>query len=292
MPLPSGRALAVMAALQQLPASAAAGTLALPSFWGSSMVLPRGTPLVLWGTDTPGANVTVTYAGGTWHASQPAGADGRFQVALPASNATTAPQNVVVASTSGDTITLSDVVVGDVYVCSGQSNMELPVSCTAEYAALERAADSLGATLRIFQVSREDTYSDVKTPQDNLTASIPWSRASSDSIGGMSAFCYCACMREGMNVCVHFSAMRRAYGASSTRCGCHVRVVSLRLMRAPAPHPPTKPTPPAPPAPGSQPCIIARSPPAPQRLAQMPQLPTRTSRSACRTHRGAAWRSR
>jgi sialate O-acetylesterase len=111
MRLPSGCVLAAM--IMQLSTSAA-DSLSLPSFWGSSMVIPRGQPVVLWGIDAPGANVTVTYAGGTWHAAQSAGADGRFEVTLPAANATTTPQSVVVVSTSGAAITLSDVVVGDV----------------------------------------------------------------------------------------------------------------------------------------------------------------------------------
>lgn len=104
-------------------ASAAAtvdGELALPSFWGSSMVLPRDVPLSLWGTDTPGSNVSVVWGGDTFPATAPARSpDGRFEVALPATNVSVVPQSLVVQSTSGSTITLSDIVVGDVFVCSG-----------------------------------------------------------------------------------------------------------------------------------------------------------------------------
>ena len=100
--------------------SSASGELALPSFWGSSMVLPRDVPLTLWGTDAPGSNVTVAWSGKSFPAIAPARAtDGRFEVPLPASNLSVVPQSLVVQSTSGSTITLSDIVVGDVFVCSG-----------------------------------------------------------------------------------------------------------------------------------------------------------------------------
>jgi len=51
-------------------------------------------------------------------------------------------------------------------------------------------AEALGVTLRIFQVAMLDSYASVTTPQTNLTASIPWARASQGSIEGMSALCY------------------------------------------------------------------------------------------------------
>ena len=95
--------------------------LELPPYWASSMVLQRGVNLTLWGIDTPGSTVTAT-----WHAekftSKPAAADGRFEIALPASNVSVIPTTLQLQSSSGEALTLEDIVVGDVYVCSGQSN--------------------------------------------------------------------------------------------------------------------------------------------------------------------------
>lgn len=68
--------------------------------------------------------------------------------------------------------------------------MELSVADTVNYAAAASAADALGPTLRIFQVAMLDAYVDAVAPADNLTASIPWARASAASVPGMSALCY------------------------------------------------------------------------------------------------------
>ena len=101
--------------------------------------------------------------------------------------ATTADVN---SSVSTSTATLVDVMLGNVFVCSGQSNMELQVANTWNATAEAAAAADYGATLRIFQVATELTYSNVTTPQTNLTASIPWARPTASSVLGMSAMCY------------------------------------------------------------------------------------------------------
>ena len=71
---------------------------------------------------------------------------------LPAAPASTTPFTITLASTKSGSLTLSDLLVGDVYFCSGQSNMELSVENTAEQAAVLAKANILGATLRIFSV--------------------------------------------------------------------------------------------------------------------------------------------
>ena len=68
--------------------------------------------------------------------------------------------------------------------------MELTVDASYNWQTETADADALGATLRIFQVAMLDAYASTTTPQTNLTASIPWTRASSASIPGMSALCY------------------------------------------------------------------------------------------------------
>lgn len=168
--------------------ASAATALTLPTMWASSMVIQRGLPSSLWGMDTPGARVSVAWRGA--NVSTTADATGRFSVTLAAAPATTTPANLVIASSAGGVLTLADVLVGDVFVCSGQSNMELSVSNTVDAAAAATAADALGATLRIFQVAMLDEYVNAIAPADNLTASIPWARASAASVPGMSALCY------------------------------------------------------------------------------------------------------
>jgi sialate O-acetylesterase len=170
-------------------ASAVRAALTLPTHFASSMVLQRGAPIVFWGRDTPGESVSVTYRGA---ALPPATADatGRFAVTLPALPANATPDLISITSSSGSAATLSDVVVGDVFVCSGQSNMEIFVSWSARYNETLARADALGPMLRLLSVALEDAYVNATTPSDNFTAIIPWSRASNASAVGFSAFCY------------------------------------------------------------------------------------------------------
>ena len=93
----------------------------LPTHFASSMVLQRGASTTLWGLDAPGAAITATLFGA---ALPPATADaaGRFTISLPALPANATPGTLVLRTSSGaPAVTLADVVVGDVFVCSGQS---------------------------------------------------------------------------------------------------------------------------------------------------------------------------
>eukprot|EP00041_Stephanoeca_diplocostata_P015720 m.300986 g.300986 ORF g.300986 m.300986 type:complete len:183 (+) comp20135_c0_seq4:451-999(+) len=74
----------------------------------------------------------------------------------------------------GTTISLEDIVFGEVYVCSGQSNMELSVLATLNATKEIAAAGTHGPNLRVMQVALESSYFNVSVPQTNLSVSIPW----------------------------------------------------------------------------------------------------------------------
>ena len=85
------------------------------------MVLQRGREVGVHGQAEPGEKVTVEFAGHT--ASAQADAAGRWRATLPALEASAEPRDMVVRGT--DTVTIRDVLVGDVWLCSGQSNMSI-----------------------------------------------------------------------------------------------------------------------------------------------------------------------
>ena len=91
----------------------------LPAIFGDHMVLQQKQADPIWGWDTPGTTVTVIFAGKTNTAV--AGDDGKWMVKLDPLPANATPQKLVVTGTSQKII--SDVLVGEVWVCSGQSNM-------------------------------------------------------------------------------------------------------------------------------------------------------------------------
>jgi sialate O-acetylesterase len=95
------------------------------------MVLQRGVKVPVWGWATPGAKVTVQFAGQTKSAM--AQADGKWMVRLGSLSVSSEPRAIIITSSAGDrTVTIQDVLVGDVWLCSGQSNMEMGIgACTA-----------------------------------------------------------------------------------------------------------------------------------------------------------------
>ena len=95
----------------------------LPSIIGSGMVLQRDQRVPIWGWDEPGTEVTVTL--GDAEKTAKAGEDGKWTVHLDAMPAG-GPHTISIAGT--DTVTLQDVLVGEVWLCSGQSNMEWAVA--------------------------------------------------------------------------------------------------------------------------------------------------------------------
>ena len=106
----------------------------LHPLFGDRMVLQRGKPIAVWGWTAPGAAVAVGLAGAS--AQAVAGADGRWQATLPAMPAG-GPHTLTVEGPEKRTV--ADVLVGDVWLCSGQSNMEWSVA-NAKDAKAEIAA--------------------------------------------------------------------------------------------------------------------------------------------------------
>lgn len=92
-------------------------------------VLQRDAKVPVWGWTEPGAKVTVTFAGQTRTAI--AGTDGKWLVRLKAMPASAESRALTVTSSAGPvTVTINDVLVGEVWLCSGQSNMEMGMSMT------------------------------------------------------------------------------------------------------------------------------------------------------------------
>ncbi|MGL5018213.1 MAG: sialate O-acetylesterase, partial [Luteolibacter sp.] len=94
--------------------------LKLPAIIGDHMVLQQKQANPIWGWDTPGTEVTVTFAAQS--VSAKAGADGKWSVKLAPLPANAAPQTLKVAGST--TREIVDVLVGEVWMCSGQSNMQ------------------------------------------------------------------------------------------------------------------------------------------------------------------------
>lgn len=154
MPLRSGWSRAAWAcalslhALHRAPVARA--DVALPAIFGDHMVLQAGRPIPVWGSAAPGEQVTVEAAGA--RARAPADPAGRWRVELPPLAASGAFEVVVAGR---NRVVFRDVVLGEVWLASGQSNMELRLAQSDGAAqALAQARDD---RLRLFRVRHGET---------------------------------------------------------------------------------------------------------------------------------------
>ena len=108
-----------------LLANPAARALELERPFGDLMVLPHGQSVPVWGKGAPGSDVTVSFGAQTKSAK--CGNDGKWKVTL-APEAPSAEGRDLTVSSENLRVTLKDVLVGEVWLCSGQSNMDFPLA--------------------------------------------------------------------------------------------------------------------------------------------------------------------
>jgi len=143
------------------------------------MVLQREKPVPIWGRGDPGEVVTVHFAGQTKTATTTP--DGKWQVHLDPLMASAAPQTLTIQSNSqsGRRREVTDVLVGEVWLGSGQSNMAMAVN-RAQNFDTEQAA----ANLPLIRMFREESGA---TPTLNPDAAGKWTVCSPDTVGTFSA---------------------------------------------------------------------------------------------------------
>ena len=163
-------------ALAALPAHAA---VRLPAIFADHMVIQRGRPVHVWGFAAPQENVAVVFRGTQRTAT--ADALGQWSIELPPGNAG-GPFTLSVQGTNA--ITLRDILVGDVWVASGQSNMGFTLGEEPD-AAQELAAANF-SQLRLMNVNQH--YADF--PQDDLPVQMSWSLSGPDSAKDFSAVAF------------------------------------------------------------------------------------------------------
>ncbi|MFA4945705.1 MAG: sialate O-acetylesterase [Lentisphaeria bacterium] len=148
------------------------------ALFSDGVVLQEGMPVPVWGWADPGEPVTVSGNGAT--ATAQAGADGRWQVAIGPFQAG-GPFELAIAGKN--TVVVKDVMVGEVWVCSGQSNMEMVVANSQDAAAEIGAAAN--PAIRMFTVPKQ------VAPQPQLkVGGGSWQVANPATTGRFSAVGY------------------------------------------------------------------------------------------------------
>jgi sialate O-acetylesterase len=154
----------------------------MPQIFSDHMVLQREMPVRVWGWADAGEQVQVTFAG--QQVKTVTGADGRWQITLKKMRAQVAAQTLTIQGRN--TVSFTDVLVGEVWVCSGQSNMERLLEQTIySDADLATAQD---AQLRYFHVLPATSV----TPMEDVQRwdSQGWSPSTPQNALEFSAACF------------------------------------------------------------------------------------------------------
>lgn len=168
------------AALGLLATTAALAQVRLPRLVSNGMVLQRDAPVRIWGWAKPGEAVSVAFQGKTYRATT--GADSQWRVQLPAMKAGGPYELKIDASNH---LVLKDVLLGDVWFCAGQSNMELPMRRVRDKYPQE-VATANNPRIRQFDVPMR--Y-DFRGPKNDVTGGS-WVSLTPETVLGFSAVGY------------------------------------------------------------------------------------------------------
>ncbi|MBW7892689.1 MAG: sialate O-acetylesterase, partial [Chitinophagaceae bacterium] len=156
----------------------------LPAIFSSHMVLQRHKPIPVWGWADKGERVTVELSGPNISAQikkVKADKDGKWMIHLDPLEAG-GPYQLLVKGKK-NSLVLEDVLIGEVWICSGQSNMQWPVEWSAD--AEEEIAAANYTQIRQFEVPRVISM----TPQEGLSGGS-WQTATPEYVGKFTAVGY------------------------------------------------------------------------------------------------------
>jgi sialate O-acetylesterase len=168
------------------PAPAARAEVKLHPLFTDNMVIQQGVPTLVWGTAEPGEKVDVTISAAPGTTAHPvADAKGNWVAPLPALKPGTG--YTLTATAKSGKVDLKNVAVGEVWVCSGQSNMEWSVNAGETPAEVKAAAKH--PDIRLFTVQKRTAPHPINDMND-LGHFTRWVECSPETVGPFSAVAY------------------------------------------------------------------------------------------------------
>lgn len=182
-------------------ASPAFAALSLPHFFSDHMVLQRERAAAIWGKADPGAEVTVAFKGRS--ADARADADGRWRARIETGPAD-AQGAVLTLTTGSEKIEIKDVLVGEIWFASGQSNMHFTMNRAPEYAGL--IAESNHPGLRMFNAPVVTAVEN----QDDINGT--WHAATPETVPGFSAVAFFFARKLHLELGIPVGVIKSAWG--------------------------------------------------------------------------------
>jgi sialate O-acetylesterase len=180
-------------------------TALLDEMFQDHAVLQRDRPVPIWGQAKPNSDVVVLLLGR--ETSARADENGAWRAELPAMPAG-GPHELSVRSASGEAQTLKDVLIGDVWICSGQSNMEFSVRAAMNgWGEISRANHD---SIRLLSVEHSTSFA----PRSSFATPVKWQVVTPQTIPQFSAVCYFYARELQKVVNVPMGLIHTAWGGS------------------------------------------------------------------------------
>ena len=185
-------------------------TLTLSHLFTDHAVLQQQTQVPVWGWGDPGKMVEVRWDGKSYKTSVKA--DGSWRVEIPTGKADGAAYTLTVKS-GKETLTVNDIVLGEVWICSGQSNMEMPVSGFG-FQEVEGATEAI---MEAPETASQVRVFDIKTPkctQPQADVDAAWAYSDGAVTARTSAVAYFFAKRLSKSLGVPVGILVNAWGGS------------------------------------------------------------------------------
>lgn len=157
----------------------------LPSFFTDNMIVQQNAKLIIPGKTKAGKKVTIEASWDKQKHTVKADAKGAFLIEIPTPSAG-GPYTITISD--GNTLTLKNVMAGEVWFCSGQSNMEMPVAGWGKVLNYEKEiAEAQYPSIRLLQVKKKIAYS----PQEDVEVNMNgWQECSPATVPEFSSVAY------------------------------------------------------------------------------------------------------
>lgn len=196
-----------------------AQTVTMPNIFGSNMVLQQSTQVPIWGWGKPGAEILLESSWGET-AQTVCNASGEWKVKIrtPKAKAGKAPKYSLSIKGPDNTIDFENILVGEVWLCSGQSNMEYSLKKTGEKwedgVYEKEVAKANFKSIRLFNVKKDSA----QTPQVNFQGI--WTSTTPETVVDFSAVAYYfgRKLHKNKNVNVPIGLIQSAFSGSGIQC--------------------------------------------------------------------------
>lgn len=191
----------ILLALGFMLPTLASAELSLPQFFSDHMVLQRERPAPIWGTATP--NATVTLELGDASATTKADSDGKWRVGIQTGQANATGMTLTISS-GDESIKINDVLIGEVWFASGQSNMAYTMKGSPAYNDLVAQSDH--PAIRMFNAATTTAVE----PQDDIPGQ--WSVCTPETVPGYSAVAFFFARKLHQELGVPVGVIKSAWG--------------------------------------------------------------------------------